>query len=128
MQRRVLIVEDEILVALDLEWRLNDMGAEVVAIAADRKDALAYAEKVDLALVDVNLRDGATGPDIGRELASRYGVAVVFVTANPAQIGSGLEGAIGVMTKPFTCKSLGAMMDYVDQRTEARGEHPPVFH
>ncbi len=101
MTKTALIVEDEIFVALDLERILTDAGYTVTAIAADREGALAAAPDAGFAFVDVNLRDGATGPDIARRMANDYGVRCVFVTANPAQIGSG-KGALGYIRKPFS--------------------------
>ena len=87
MPKTVLIVEDEIFVALDLERILTDAGYRVAAIAADSHGALAAAADCHFALVDVNLRDGPTGPGLATKLARDYGVKVVFVTANPGQIG-----------------------------------------
>ncbi|MGV3769023.1 MAG: response regulator [Sphingobium phenoxybenzoativorans] len=101
MTKRVLIVEDEIFVALEIEHIVRAVGMEVSAIAADRKDALAAAPDSDIALVDLNLRDGPTGPLIGQALAERHGVRVIYVTANPAQIGASAANALGVITKPF---------------------------
>jgi CheY-like chemotaxis protein len=99
--RSVLIVEDEILVALDLERILEDAGYHVAAIAADQREALSAASDVELAFVDLNLRDGATGPQIARDLAQRHGVRIVYVTANPSQIGEPAATAIGCIRKPF---------------------------
>jgi ActR/RegA family two-component response regulator len=62
MTKTAMIVEDEIFVALDLERILIDAGYHVVAIAADRETALIAAAGCDFAFVDVNLRDGPTGP------------------------------------------------------------------
>lgn len=101
MSKRVLIVEDEIFVALEIEDIVRSAGFEVIAIAADRAMAMNAASHCDIALVDLNLRDGPTGPDIGRELALNYGVRVIYVTANPAQIGGAQAAALGVVTKPF---------------------------
>ncbi|MES1976302.1 MAG: response regulator [Pseudomonadota bacterium] len=100
MSSTVLIVEDEIFVALDLERILTDAGYHVAAIAADRSGAIQAAQDCHFALVDVNLRDGATGPDLAATLARDFGMKVIFVTANPAQIGAG-EGALGYIRKPF---------------------------
>jgi hypothetical protein len=61
---------------------------------------MALAETADVALVDLNLRDGPTGIHIGRTLAEAYGVSVIFMTANPAQLGTGVPGAMGVLPKP----------------------------
>ena len=99
--KSVLIVEDEILVAMDLERILEDAGYQVAAIVADQKEAMSVGSKADLAFVDLNLRDGATGPDIARDLAKQFGVRIVYVTANPAQIGEPAENAVGCIRKPF---------------------------
>jgi len=96
-----LIVEDEIFVALDLERILTDAGYAVAGIAADRETALAAAGACEIAFVDINLRDGPTGPDIARELACKHNVKVVFVTANPTQIGTPAN-ALGYIRKPFS--------------------------
>ena len=101
MGKTALIVEDEIFVALDLERILTDAGYQVCAIAPDSEAALAAAPSCDFALVDVNLRDGCTGPEIARQLAAEHGVRVVFVTANPAQIGAPAAG-LGYVRKPFS--------------------------
>ena len=75
MRKKVLIVEDEIFVALEIEQIVEDAGFGVGAIAADRAAALAHARDCDIALVDLNLRDGPTGPQIGMELASQHGAS-----------------------------------------------------
>jgi CheY-like chemotaxis protein len=99
--KTALIVEDEIFVALDLERILMDAGYQVEAIAADSESALAAAPKCEFAFVDVNLRDGATGPQIADRIARDYGVKVVFVTANPSQIAAP-SGGMGYIRKPFS--------------------------
>ncbi|AMK24918.1 response regulator [Sphingobium sp. SJ10-10] len=106
MSKKVLIVEDEIFVALEIEHIVEDAGFTVGAIAADRQAALDAADDCDIALVDLNLRDGPTGPGIGVELASQYGIRVIYVTANPAQIGAASAAALGVITKPFRAHSI----------------------
>lgn len=98
---RILIVEDEIFVAMDIERVLADAGYHVAAIAADSNEALAAAEGVDLAFVDLNLRDGPTGPELARQMARTYGIKIVYVTANPAQIETPADTALGFIRKPF---------------------------
>ena len=78
-----LIVEDEIFVALDLERILTDAGYRVTAIAADRQAALAAGADCEFAFVDINLRDGATGPEIAATLAREHNVKVVFRDCQP---------------------------------------------
>jgi DNA-binding response OmpR family regulator len=100
---RVMIVEDQAILAMELELVLGDAGCDVVGCAMDRDSAFAIAERERpaLAMVDVNLLDGLTGPQIAHRLVSEYGAAVIFLTANPEQIPEGFAGALGAVCKPF---------------------------
>ena len=99
---RVLIVEDEIFAALHLETAIQELGCEVIGIAPDSESALELAETApDLAFVDLNLRDGLTGPQIARSLANQYGTKVLILTANPIEAGEPFEGLLGVVSKPW---------------------------
>ena len=100
MTADILIVEDEFLIACEMQSILEDDGYRCVGIASDLAAAGRYfEERLDLAVVDLNLRDGLTGPEIGKRLSSS-GVPVIFITANPALLGGGIAGTIGVLTKP----------------------------
>jgi DNA-binding response OmpR family regulator len=105
---KVLIVEDEPLFAMDLEAQLSQMGHMVIGIAPDAQTAFGLADETrpDLALVDLNLSDGLTGPQIASELSRDKGMAVVFVTGSPDQIPPDYAGAIGAITKPWSLKAL----------------------
>ena len=123
MPKTALIVEDEIFVALDLERILLDAGYRVCAIAPDSEAALAAAPQCDFALVDVNLRDGMTGPQIARRIAEEHGVKVVFVTANPGQIGDPCPG-LGYVRKPFSEAAILAAAKLAEgEATEAANEN-----
>lgn len=100
---RVMIVEDQALLAMELELVLGESGCDVVGCAMDTTGAFAIAERErpDLALIDVNLLDGLTGPQIAQRVVSEYGCTVVFLTANPEQIPDGFAGALGAVSKPF---------------------------
>jgi DNA-binding NarL/FixJ family response regulator len=98
----VLIVEDEFLVALELEGILTDAGHKVVGIAPDQASVAALAHPPEVALVDLNLRDGPSGPTIAELLAEKFGTTIVYVTANPSQIGRPAATAIGIVQKPFS--------------------------
>lgn len=103
----ILIVEDEIFIALEMRRILEQHGYHVAGVAADMTEALSFAHSgIGLALVDLNLRDGLTGPQVGALLAGKHQTAVVFVTANPRLLGEGVAGTIGVLTKPVDEKSL----------------------
>nr|WP_235938499.1 response regulator [Endobacterium cereale] len=83
---RVLIVEDEMLLALDLEDMLLDAGHDVVGQASDMGQALAIADKLDgqfdVAIMDVNLARGTNGIDTAAALRERWNVPSLFVSGN----------------------------------------------
>lgn len=112
MEQRVLIVEDEFLIALDVAETVESMGLRVAGFASARKHALSLGAYADIALVDVNLSDGRTGPEIGRELAAEYGLTVIFMTANPEDVKDGVEGSLGVLTKPVMPHVVEQTIDY----------------
>ena len=88
MAARILIVEDEMLVAYELESVLEELGHEPVGIVPDVQAAeLYFDEALDLALVDLNLRDGLTGPEIGERLGER-GVTILFIDRKSTRLNS----------------------------------------
>ncbi|MEO7239787.1 MAG: response regulator [Sphingomicrobium sp.] len=112
MTSRILIVEDEIFVAMELEAILDELGYHAIGIAPDLTTAAEYFDQdIDLALVDLNLRDGLTGPQIGARLGAN-GVTVLFITANPRLLGDGVAGAVGVLTKPTDSNTVKAAVAY----------------
>lgn len=118
----VLIVEDEFLVALDLEDIIFQAGHGIVGIVADKRGMSAICAAPKVALVDLNLRDGRTGPEIARELAEKFGTMIIFVTANPDQIESPPPTALGYIRKPFNHDDvLGALNLALGKAT---GERP----
>ncbi|MEQ7873239.1 response regulator [Sphingomonas sp. ASV193] len=126
MTARILIVEDEIFVAMELEAILEDLGHQPVGIAPDLASAERYYDQpLDLALVDLNLRDGLTGPQIGERLDAN-GVPVVFITANPRQLGEGIAGTIGVISKPTDAATVAAAVRYVLARRSGEKVSPPA--
>lgn len=118
MPARILIIEDEVLVAMELRFVLEDLGHEVVGVAATAKAArdLVRENDVDLALVDIHLSDGPTGIDLGRELGQEQGVTVLFMTANPGMVRNGVAGTIGVLSKPTDEQAVQTAVDYALRR------------
>ncbi|MBY2998508.1 response regulator [Rhizobium leguminosarum] len=116
MKQRVLIVEDEFLIALDLEATVEGMGMQVAGLANDCEQALRLAPLADIALVDVNLADGPSGPEIGRRLAQEHGIAVVFMTGNPEVVADGVKGAVGVVQKPVLPSVVEQLVKYLAAR------------
>jgi len=126
-----MIVEDQALLAMELELVLGESGCDVVGCAMDRSSAFSIAERMrpDLALVDVNLLDGLTGPQVAQRLVSEYDCAVVFLTANPEQIPEGFAGALGAVSKPFDEDTIRAVVAFARQfiRHRTLGEAPRRF-
>jgi DNA-binding NarL/FixJ family response regulator len=112
------------LLAMDLEFHLTTLGHKVVGTASDAEQAfdLASDASPDLALVDLNLRDGRTGPRIASKLAQDHTALVVFVTGNPEQIPADYAGALGAITKPWDPKTLEQLVTFVrDYRSAPKG-------
>lgn len=126
-----MIVEDQAILAMELEFVLGEAGCDVVGCAMDRAGAFATAERErpDLALVDVNLLDGMTGPQIAHRLVGEYGAAVIFLTANPEQIPEGFAGALGAVSKPFDDQTIRAVIAFARGfiRNRTVGETPRKF-
>jgi CheY-like chemotaxis protein len=128
---RILVVEDEILIALELESLLHDAGHDVVGIAASSGEALALGRELspDLAFVDIHLADGPTGVDVARQLATQHNVTVLFMTANAKRIPEDFAGARGVIAKPYTDRGVREALAYVmaEQGQEPQEPHTMTF-
>ncbi len=105
MTTSILIIEDEPIIAMDLEMIVTDLGHRVVGIASTKGEALdlAWRCKPDLILSDVNLADGSKGMDVVAAIRARHDVPFVFITAYPAVLLNGRQGEqLLLIEKPFT--------------------------
>lgn len=111
---RVLIVEDEMLLAMELESEVELAGHEVTGLAMSSSQALEQIanEKPDFAFVDIHLMDGPTGIDVGRKLAEAD-VPYVFVSGNIKKIPEDFAGALGAIEKPYTMNGMKNALAYV---------------
>ncbi len=112
---RVLIVEDEAVIALETSSNLIQWGYEVCGVAADSRDAVRQAESTrpDLALVDVNLRGGDDGVSVAQRLREICGVAVVFVTGSSDSRSRRRMAAVdpdGYLFKPYDPAALRSIV------------------
>ncbi|MBW8270533.1 response regulator [Caldovatus aquaticus] len=103
---RIMVVEDEALLAMHLEDLLASLGHESCGAAATGVAALAIAERErpDLALMDLALAGGDDGREVARLLRDLFGVRCVFVTGNPDLLDTAEGRAaapLGVVGKPF---------------------------
>lgn len=100
----VLIIEDEPIIALDIEAMVQDLGHEVIGIARTHTEAVALVEKrrPGLVLADIQLADGSSGLDAVNQILTTINVPVIFITAFPERLltGDKPEPAF-LITKPF---------------------------
>lgn len=111
--QRILIVEDEPLVAFDIEHVLAEAGCEVVATVDSVEGAIDVikSKAVDLALVDLGLTDGGNGVEVAAA-ARRQGMQVLFITGRCPRGGESL--GIGCLEKPFGQKDLRAALEAIE--------------
>lgn len=104
LRSRVLIIEDEPIIAMHLEQLVEEMGHSVIATAMTRKEAVAeaLANRPDLVLADIQLADGSSGIDAANDILVQLDVPVIFITAYPERLltGERPEPAY-LVTKPF---------------------------
>lgn len=124
MAAKILIVEDEVLVALELEELLTDAGHTVIGLVPDKASLRAIGDWPQIALVDINLRDGPSGPTIARLLSQGFGTKIVYVTATSCQIDEPAETAVGVVHKPFSEAAILSAVDFA-ANGHAGSPYPP---
>ncbi len=104
-QTDILIIEDEPIIALDLERIAGELGHNVTGVAdtAEAAVTLAHAQRPGLVLADIRLADGSSGIDAVNDILGAFEVPVIFITAYPERLLSGErpEPAF-LITKPFT--------------------------
>lgn len=101
---RVLIIEDEPIISLDLQSIVKEMGHTVAAIATTRDEAVRAARESEpgLVLADIKLADGSSGIDAVRQILSELEVPIVFITAYPERLLTGERPEpTFLVTKPF---------------------------
>ena len=122
---KILIVEDEALLAMELESLVEEAGHQVVGWATSSAEARTMVEttEADIAFVDIHLADGPTGVDIAEHIRESKRSVVVFMTANPKRIPDHFAGAIGVIAKPYTMNGLVSALRYLQEGVR---RPPPV--
>lgn len=108
---RILIVEDDFLVATEMEVALSDAGFAIAGVAASGEDAVALAARQDpdLAVVDIRLAGDRDGVDTALELSRAHGVHCIFATAHSdpdTRARAQAAAPLGWLQKPYTMASL----------------------
>lgn len=117
----ILIVEDEILLAMELESEVEDAGHIVVGTAVDSRQAIELIDTTSpqFAFVDIQLLDGPTGIGVGRCLSAKA-IPFVFVSGNLKRIPEDFAGALGAIEKPYTMNGLQNAMEFLESVVDGR--------
>ncbi len=113
MATDVVIIEDEPLIALDLEQLVTDLGHRVVRIARTADQAIDAVTKLrpGLVLADIHLADGSSGLDAVNEILRSFSLPVIFVTAFPQRLLTGTRPEpTFLITKPFQAENVKAVI------------------
>ncbi|HZR61127.1 MAG TPA: response regulator [Xanthobacteraceae bacterium] len=108
---RILIVEDDVLIASQMEAALADAGFDVIAAVTTGEEAIAVAraQAPDLAVVDMRLAGARNGVDTALELFRSHGIRCIFATAysdREARRRAEPAAPLGWLQKPYTMTSL----------------------
>jgi len=115
---KVLIVEDDLMIADYLEEILEDAGYEVCGIASSVADAIALGEQhdPDLGVIDLRLSNGELGTQVAAALCSRGGFGVLYATGNPGHELLKEAAGEGCIAKPYTAASVVSALRIVGER------------
>ena len=120
---RVLIIEDEPMIAMDIETIVRDLGHEVTGVAVTRDEAVALAmeDRPGLVLADIQLADDSSGIDAVKDILAEFQVPVIFITAFPERLLTGERPEpTFLITKPFqrsTVKAAISQALFFDETT-----------
>ena len=109
----VVIIEDEPLIAIELEQLVQDLGHRVVSVARTKRQAIEAVKQTrpGLVLADIQLADGSSGLDAVNEFLRIFPVPVIFVTAFPERLLTGMKPEpTFLIGKPFQAEALKAVI------------------
>jgi DNA-directed RNA polymerase specialized sigma24 family protein/CheY-like chemotaxis protein len=109
----VLIIEDEPIIAMDLEVLMESLGHKIAGIARTEREAMTLAKSIrpGLILADIQLADGSSGIDAVNKLLQNVEVPVIFITAFPERLLTGVKPEPAyLITKPFMPEMVKAVV------------------
>ena len=115
---KILVVEDEGVVALDIQRRLQSLDYEVTGMVASGEEALEKVteEPPDLVLMDIMLEGGMDGVEVADMICQRFHIPVVFLTAHSDESSlqrAKMVGPFGYLIKPFKTEELHSTIEIV---------------
>jgi DNA-binding response OmpR family regulator len=110
----LLIVEDQLLLAMGLKGELEDGGYQVLELAIRHQEALGFAREIrpDLALVNIDLANGDDGVALARDLKA-MGVPVLFISGQPDRARLEKAVATASLAKPYSGADMLEAVDYL---------------
>ncbi len=111
---KVLIVEDEGLIAHDISSRLQALGHEVVAIASTAKEALEHAGEAEIVLMDIRIDGPTDGIEAAAQIREKFQIPVIFLTAHADRATlerAKLSDPFGYIVKPLAHSSLNTSIE-----------------
>jgi PAS domain S-box-containing protein len=111
---KVLVVEDEGLIALDISNRLTSLGHEVVGTVGTAEEAFEKAPEADIVLMDIRIDGPVDGVEAAARIREKFHVPVVFLTAHsdrPTLDRAKVTGAFGYLVKPIAPASLNTAIE-----------------
>jgi DNA-binding NarL/FixJ family response regulator len=129
---KVLVVEDNIFIAIDLEQQLVEMGYEVVGIAANTTKAIEMSREStpNLAIVDLQLAEGSRGQDAALVLRAEMDIPSIIVSGSLHQVTNEERAAIrplAMLSKPVLSGELGRAIETVNISDKPKGKSQQRF-
>jgi CheY-like chemotaxis protein len=126
-EARILVVEDESIISLQIRTMLRSMGYSICGKASSGQEAIDKAGETrpDLILMDVILKESMDGIEAARQIRARFGIPVIFISGcadNETLQRARREGHFAYLTKPFTERGLDSTIKMTIQKYGLEGQ------
>jgi DNA-binding response OmpR family regulator len=124
---KILVVEDDMLIGFMLDAELTEAGHQVIGPARTGEKALSLARATapELALVNIDLKDGGNGVDLARALLEELNCPSLFVSGNVMEARKAKDAALGFLAKPYSPAAVVASIEVAAKILE--GEKPSAI-
>jgi CheY-like chemotaxis protein len=129
VQAKILLAEDENIVALDIKSRLIGLGYAVPAVVSSGEDAIRKTAETrpDLVLMDIKLKGEMDGIETAAQIKARFGIPVIYLTAyvdNDTMQRAKQTEPLGYVTKPYEEEDLGRSIEMALAHRRKTGDTP----